>query len=940
MSAQATGVSAQTAQAAGTAAAYTQPSDVTRECPAPATGTFECMALVRNDLTPSMSGPVGGYGPADLQSAYNLAAAAASGGSGVTVALMEEGNDPDAVSDFNAYRAHYGLPACDETTEAGCLTTTTGPGEIPSADPAGTVQASMDADTIAAICPDCHVLFYESSQAYLVDDIYYVVNDDGARVVVLGYGEPDSNQNQNLLQGLPDAKGVAVVAAAGDDGYGTQFPASSQYVTAVGGTTLTRDAGSARGWDESVWAGTGAGCATDEIKPSWQTDTGCAGRTQNDVAADADPATGVAFYDSDGFGGWGEGGGTNVSAAIVAGVYALAGPPEAYTYPARYPYQASSGLYPVTSGSDGTCGTAYLCTAGSGYNGPAGLGTPDGTAAFTAPSGPFITMAVLQKGDFIAGQSVYGNTGTYEIYAWDSDKQSQSLAFSDTGLPPGLSLTTGCSTSGYQVCEVRIAGTPTTAGDYPMTLTATDSGGATSTITLPVEVQDHVTPEILYENATIGNTVSVPFSAASASGQALNFSATGLPPGISYTKTGPDQITFTGSPTTAGSYTTTVTVSNRYGGSATGTVTWTVHGTITMKPLSNLTTTIGGSGFAIASGTDSVAGTSLSYGWGNLPPGVFQDSPVGAPSVQGWPTTAGTYHVSAGASDRYGATAGETFTWTVTDSTATEASGPIRLDLGGKCLDDGTGVRIWNCNGTGSQNWALAQDGTIRGRGKCLAESGTANASRVVLATCTDSTAQRWQMQDETATSAEGWAGPTFVNAASGRCLGDPGGNKNGVYVEVLACNVGASKTWTSNAGPLESGIPGMCLADPANATANGTRLVLWQCNGWNEEKFAFDADGTIRIHGKCVYVNPNAGANSVAPAMLEACTSGNAGEQWAFYGANASGGTRYPWTFGLTLYNPRNGGDLGVRANTAANGTAVGTSRNGLDAGFTWRPV
>jgi subtilase family serine protease len=101
------------------------------------------------------------------------------------------------------------------------------------------------------------------------------------------------------------------VAAAGDDGYGTQFPASSQFVTAVGGTTLTTAPGTTRGWTESVWAGTGAGCSAGQVKPSWQSDSGCADRTQNDVAADADPDTGVVFYDTDGFGGWGEGGGTN-----------------------------------------------------------------------------------------------------------------------------------------------------------------------------------------------------------------------------------------------------------------------------------------------------------------------------------------------------------------------------------------------------------------------------------------------------------------------------------------------------------------------------------------------------------------------------------------------------------------------------------------------------
>lgn len=266
----------------------------------------------------------------------------------------------------------------------------------------------------------------------------------------------------------------------------------------------------------------------------------------------------------------------------------------------------------------------------------------------------------------------------------------------------------------------------------------------------------------------------------------------------------------------------------------------------------------------------------------------------------------------------------------MSDSAAAQTSGPIRLDLGGKCLDDGTGVRVWNCNGTGSQAWTLAQDGTIRGRGECLTESGTANKSRVILSKCTDSAAQRWQAQDEPAATAEGWAGPTFVNAASGRCLGDAGGDKNGAAVEVLACNVGASKTWTSGAGPLESGAPGMCLADPGNATANGTRLVLWKCEAWNEEKFTLGADGTIRIHGKCLYVDP-AAEKSTSRAVLETCTQGSKGEQFAFYGASPFGGV---------IYNPWNGNGLGAQANTAANGTAVGTYVDNDYEGFVWRPV
>ena len=132
--------------------------------------------------------------------------------------------------------------------------------------------------------------------------------------------------------------------------------------------------------------GTGSGCSADDAKPSWQTDTGCAKRTDNDVSAVADPNTGVAVYDTYSEGGWLEVGGTSASSPIIASVFALAGTPAAGTYPSSYPYSHTANLFDVTSGSNGSCSPAYLCTGEVGYDGPTGLGTPDGTAAFTSGS--------------------------------------------------------------------------------------------------------------------------------------------------------------------------------------------------------------------------------------------------------------------------------------------------------------------------------------------------------------------------------------------------------------------------------------------------------------------------------------------------------------------------------------------------------------------------
>ena len=110
------------------------------------------------------------------------------------------------------------------------------------------------------------------------------------------------------------------------------------------------------------------------------------------MAADADPRTGPAVYDSyppSGEGlpkGWQQLGGTSASSPIIAAVYALANPGGAPRgrLPCRpsSPTRPGSGLRDITTGSDGSCGGTYLCTAGTGYDGPTGLGVPSGVNAF------------------------------------------------------------------------------------------------------------------------------------------------------------------------------------------------------------------------------------------------------------------------------------------------------------------------------------------------------------------------------------------------------------------------------------------------------------------------------------------------------------------------------------------------------------------------------
>ncbi|MFH8339739.1 peptidase S8 [Streptomyces sp. AM6-12] len=340
------------------------------------------------------SGTPTGYGPSDLQSAYGLASAAASKGAGETVAIVDAYDDPNAAADLATYRSYYGLPAC--TTANGCFKKVSQTGSttsLPTADSGWAGEISLDLDMVSAACPNCNILLVEAKSASMTN-LGTAVNEAvklGAKYVSNSYGGSESSSDTSYDSSYYKHAGVVITASAGDEGYGAEYPAGSQYVTAVGGTALKK-ASNARGWSESVWntsstEGTGSGCSAYDAKPSWQTDTGCAKRMIADVSAVADPATGVSVYDSYGADGtgWNTYGGTSASSPLIASVYALAGTPSSGSYPAKFPYAkaGTSALNDVTSGSNGSCSTSYFCTARSGYDGPTGLGTPEGVSAFT-----------------------------------------------------------------------------------------------------------------------------------------------------------------------------------------------------------------------------------------------------------------------------------------------------------------------------------------------------------------------------------------------------------------------------------------------------------------------------------------------------------------------------------------------------------------------------
>jgi carboxypeptidase family protein len=475
-------------------------------------GYARCLAIVRTpsdrQITPDDSGPPSGaLGPADIQSAYKLPL-----GGGQTVAIVDAYDDPNAESDLAVFRSKYGLPPC--TTASGCFSKVNQDGQpSPLPQPSGTtgwsLEESLDLEAVSSACPGCNIILVEANSDSN-SDLYTAENAAvtlGAKFVSNSWASCEYSGETSDEQSYFNHPGVAITAASGDWGYDNQgfpgggcntpsFPAASQYVTSVGGTTLTKDTSVSRGWDESVWGtspteGTGSGCSQYEPQPAFQgnipaLDAACrSNRATSDIAADADPASGLAVYDSNpgdcnGPCDWIQVGGTSLATPLIASMYALAGTPAANSYPVTYPYQdqnQSGDLFDITTGSNGSCGNA-LCQAGAGWDGPAGLGTPDGVKALQgAPQGTITGQVTdASTGKPVAGAKVTASPGSYGTITGSNGNY-------DLTLPAGTYTLTAAD-YGYQT-ETQ-TGVQVTAGQTlteNIALTAEPSGTLSGTVT-------------------------------------------------------------------------------------------------------------------------------------------------------------------------------------------------------------------------------------------------------------------------------------------------------------------------------------------------------------------------------------------------------------------------------------------------------------------------
>jgi subtilase family serine protease len=472
-----------------------------------------------------------GYVPADLRSAYNLAAAALSNGGSQTVAIVDAYDDPTAESDLAAYRNQFNLGDC--TTSNGCFrkVNQNGGSTPPAGDTGWGQEISLDLDMVSAICPNCHILLVEANSASYADLAAAVDRAAamGATQISNSYG--GSEAFGSAYESHYNHQGIDITVSSGDSGYGVEFPASSPHVTAVGGTHLVRNT-STRGWFESVWSGAGSGCSSVFAKPSWQHDTGCSRRSVADVAAVADPNTGVAVYDSYGSSGganWYVFGGTSVASPIIAAVDALDGGRSPGATYGSFPYSNPSLFYDITGGTNGSCRQTYLCTGVLGYDGPTGMGTPNGVRSSSPPPAAPVNIdkPVINNTTPTEGQTLTTTNGT-----WSNSPTSFAYQWSCSG---GCTNPTG--TSSYVVDHLDVGKTISvtvtahnTAGDTPASSDSTQPVAA-----IPADFSLSVTPssQSVRRGGSVSYTVTITPSGGF-SGQ-VTLSAGGGPSGTTQT---------------------------------------------------------------------------------------------------------------------------------------------------------------------------------------------------------------------------------------------------------------------------------------------------------------------------------------------------------------------------------------------------------------------
>jgi hypothetical protein len=593
------------------------------------------------------------YTPAQIRAAYNLpalpptgasltAAAAAALGAGQTIYVVDAYDDPNAFTDLNTFSTTFGLPTCTRVTvSASTALPLAYPGAgcqfvVAYSNAAGTINAtapayssgwspeiSLDVQWSHAIAPLARIVLLESASDSLNDLLGSVLlaNQMGPGVVSMSFGAAEGSWVPSADSYFA-APGMSYLASTGDAGSQVNWPAVSNNVLAVGGTSLSFSGTGSR--SETAWSDTGGGISAYESLPAYQSGVSIDGggplhsRAVADVSFNADPNTGqyVVISAPGGTAAWYIYGGTSISSPQWAGVLALVNAartssglallgdahPSLYAQVAEVPGNYAAAFDDITSGSDGSCAT---CKAGVGYDQATGWGTPNYSNLLALLSSvsnlPPLPSATMPTG--MAGVA-------YSVQWPATDSARGALSYTLAGAPSGLALGYGDTVSWANPV----------AGTYTFSVTVQNAAGKTArgtesltispTPAAPTVPGGHI---IAKTGVALSQTLGV---TAPASSGTLTYSLSGAPSGLAVSASG----VLTWAKTVQGSYTFTATATNSYGKTGAGVYSLTV---IAESPpvFSGSTTLSGVAGIAFAAGISAIDpnGGSLSFSIAGAP---------------------------------------------------------------------------------------------------------------------------------------------------------------------------------------------------------------------------------------------------------------------------------------------------------------------------------
>lgn len=300
------------------------------------------------------------------------------------IAIVDAYHYPTAMSDLQTFSAQFGLPA---PTSAN-FTVVFASGTQPPTDTGWGLEAALDIEWAHAMAPNAKIFLVEAASSGY-SDLLKAVSKASSLVAANGGGEVSMSwggsefASQRLYDSYFVKSGVVYFAAAGDNP-GVIWPAASPNVASAGGTSISRDA-SGNFQMELAWSSTGGGPSRFENRPSYQNGISAivgSKRGTPDVAAVADPNTGVWVYNTGYCNGWCIVGGTSVATPVWAGIANAAGA-----------FATSSGSELTTiygnlgNAADftdivsGTCGPNLGYISGAGWDFCTGIGSALGLSA-------------------------------------------------------------------------------------------------------------------------------------------------------------------------------------------------------------------------------------------------------------------------------------------------------------------------------------------------------------------------------------------------------------------------------------------------------------------------------------------------------------------------------------------------------------------------------